>query len=171
MVGSLWLSHIIHYFWPPPQGQMKLTITSQGLGFQDTTLPNVAIIQAFYSWVSVVSIKALFASDASKDDCKISVAAIDVSTGNSIAGLIPHVNSIISAEANALPLALTSFPTHDPDIYISSDSLSVLNTLKNWSFKSPIIILHIIQNIQKLNDKGHVIHLIWCPGHRGIPSQ
>ena len=110
---------------------MKLTIISHGLGFQDTTLPNVAIIQAFYSWVSAVSPKALFTSDASKDDCKTSIAAIDVSTGNSVAGLIPHVNSIFSTEAIALYLSLTSFPVQYPDIYILSDSLSVLNALEN----------------------------------------
>lgn len=69
----------------------------------------------------------------------------------------------------AIQLALTSSPLPHADIFVLSDSLSVLQALDSWTFKSPAIILVLLQTIQHLSDNDHTVHLIWCPGHKGVP--
>ena len=163
------LSYLTRYSWPPVPGSFKFEVTSSGLGFQDTSLPDAAIAQAWHIWVSSIPPCSLLASDASKDDSKTTIAALDVLSGRTAAGLVPYSNSIFSAEAMAIYLALTTFPMHHPDIYILTDSLSVLKALEAWSFKSPVIILQLLQVIHSHASKDRRIHFIWCPGHRGIP--
>ena len=163
------LTQILRYHWPPPPCSLHLRIVTNSLPFQDTSLPNTAIVHSWYLWLASSPSGTIFATDASKDAGKTAIAAVDVRHNTAIASLIPHSNSVFTAEALAINLALSSLPITSPDITVFSDSLSVLSALENWSFKSPAVILLLVHTIHRLNRGGHSIQLIWCPGHRGIP--
>ena len=75
---------------------------------------------------------------------------MDVKSGYYIAGLVPQINSVFSAEAWAIYIALTTLSHNHPEVYILSDSLSVLSALRNWSFRSPALILLLIKAIHDL---------------------
>lgn len=124
------LQHIPPYCWPPPPGCLQLTIISEGLAFQDTTLPDVAVSSAWWNWFSSLPSCSVFATDASKDANKTSIAAIDCRRDSAHAGLVPHQNSVFTAEALAIQLALTRLPMTLNDVYILTDSLSVLKALE-----------------------------------------
>ena len=163
------LTNIIRFSWPPPPESLHFAVIRQGLNFQCTDLPSSAVLQEWSLWVSSLSPCAMFATDASRDSVKSSIAALDVLSGSSLACLTFHVNSIFTAEALAIYLALTSFPITHPEIIIISDSLSVLAALDSWTLKSPAVILLLIQEIYRHNCQGRFVRFIWCPGHRGIP--
>ena len=149
LVGSP-LPHLVQYCWPPQPSQLQFSVLDKGIPFQNTSLANTAIWQAWKHWSNALPDCTLLATDASKDACKTSAAALDVKSGYYIAGLVPQINSVFSAEAWAIYIALTTLSHNHPEVYILSDSLSVLSALRNWSFRSPALILLLIKAIHDL---------------------
>ena len=80
---------------------------------------------------------------------------------------LPNDTSIFSAEACAINMALDVISeSRNNKLIIFSDSLSVLESLKNRKFDHPLIIriLCKLKNLSNNND----IQIYWVPSHTGI---
>ena len=152
------LQHTLQFHWPRPPGRLKLLITTQSLAFQNISLQNVVVSSASWHWFSSLFHCSVFGIDASKDGNKTSIAAIVYR--NNISCAVPRLKSVFPAEASAIQMAFTYLPLEHRDIYILTDSLSVLKGLKVWSFKSPHIILCLISSFQRLSDDCHHVYLV-----------
>ena len=95
---------MLRYTWPPLPSSLKLTITTHGIPFQDTSLPESAIVQSWNQWLSDLDLGCLIATDTSKDAGKTTVAAVDALSTCVSTALIPHISSVFSAEALAIHL-------------------------------------------------------------------
>ena len=152
---------------PPLPNSLNFDIILKGLYFQDPSLPSSAIVPAWLCWYSSLSgcfLKRMFLK------IKTAIAAALYHTPHASASLVPHINSVFTAEPLAIHLALTSLPTPHKNIIIISDSLSTPRALKNWSMKSPKVILLLLSDIYRITQRRHSISLVWCPGYKGPPT-
>ena len=104
-------------------------------------------------------------TDGSKVD-KITGCAT-IRKGKSFKKHLPNDTSIFSAEACAINMALNLISeSRNYKFIIFSDSLSVLESLKNRKFDHPLIrrILYKLKNLSNDND----IQICWVPSHTGI---
>ena len=152
-----------------PLNSLHFDTILEGLSFQDPSLPNCAIIPALFCWYSSLSDCSLIGMDASKDNSKTAIAAVLYHSPHSAACLVPHINSVFTAEALTIHLALIILPTPHKNIIILSGIVSTLHALKNWSMNSPKVFLLLLSDIYCVTQSGHSITLIWCVGHKGIP--
>lgn len=115
---------------------------------------------------SINSKPSIIATDASKSSNLTSIAG--TSTHKKFVHRINNINSIFSAEALAISIALDELLTHDRPAYVFTDSKSVLSALVNVNLKSPRIILSLHN---KLVNAAHFnpLYLVWVPAHKGIP--
>ncbi|GFW59828.1 RNase H domain-containing protein [Trichonephila clavipes] len=105
--------------------------------FQDKNIPIPAISVLFDETVEREFQKFfIIATDASKNDQITSIAGI--SKKSSFAYRINHYNSIFSAETLAICQALDDLVESNVNLFVLSDSLSVLSALQNFSIKSTI---------------------------------
>ncbi|GBL66439.1 hypothetical protein AVEN_25515-1 [Araneus ventricosus] len=107
--------------------------------------------------------------DASKSHIYTSLAG--TSNLRSFSFRIHPINSIFTAEALAICQAIDDLSVPDSDLLILTDSLSVLQALKNLSIKSPKIILRLAHKIlmrAKFNLKK--LHLFGLRGIQVLPG-
>ena len=154
---------------PPPLNSLHFDTILEGLSFQDPSLLSCAVIPAWLYWYSSLSSCFIIGTDASKDNSKTAIAAVLSHIPHAATCLVPHINSLFTAEALAIHLALTILPTSHKSIIILSNCLSTFRALKNWSMKYPKVILLLLSDIYRVTQRGHSITLVWCPGYKGIP--
>merc|ERR1711955_138180 len=108
----------------------------------------------------------IYGSDGSKKDERSAAAA--VCPGITFTNRLPGGSSIFSAETRAIQLALSyiNLTFHDKFI-ILTDSLSVLQTMKNKDWSNPVISQTLIQ-LNSLTNKNKRIIFFWIPSHIGI---
>ena len=79
---------------------------------------------------------------------------------------LPNDTSVFSAEACAINMALDFISeSRNNQFIIFSDSLSVLESLKNWKFDHPLII-RIICKLKNLSNDNY-IQICWVPSQTG----
>ena len=79
-------------------------------------------------------------------------------------------NTIFSAEAMAITLALDYYQYMDPvqhDVVVYSDSLSCLQLIESEDTENPLI-CNIMNLLWALSDKGTHVRFCWLPSHCGI---
>lgn len=110
----------------------------------------------------------IIATDASKKDNKMGIAAYDYRSNISFVSQINSINSVFTGEGLAIWLALQKFCSFD-HIYIFSDSMSVLKALHSYKSSSSLIV-HFLRNlIGKVQSCVRSISFIWIPAHTGLP--
>ena len=105
-------------------------------------------------------------TDGSKRDERSAAAA--VCPGITFTNRLPEGSSIFSAETRAIQLALNfiDLTFHDKFI-ILTDSLSVLQSMKNKDWSNPLISQTLIQLNSLINRNKRII-FFWIPSHIGI---
>lgn len=138
--------------------------------FQDRSNPQSEFPSLFAECLySSFNNYVILATDASKDDNKVAVAAVSVTYGLEVAMLCPLQTSVFTAEAIALVVALDQFARSHQNIVVCSDSLSVLKALQRVNRKSSSIINRLYQVISQVCESCNSLVLLWTPGHVGIP--
>ena len=102
------LLNILRFTWPPSPCCLTLSIHTHDFDFQDPSLPDTVLVTAWRHWFCTLPRCSVFISDASKDNFKTSIAALDIHTNPSVAGLVPHSYTVFTTEVLAIYLALTS---------------------------------------------------------------
>ena len=104
-------------------------------------------------------------TDGSKDGIKVGCASVsDLHTSKL---RLPDNSSIFSAESKAIDLALNFISTHSGNKYIIfSDSLSVLQSLKNKKLSNPLT-QNLLLKLDRLSNTNEII-FCWLPSHVGI---
>lgn len=136
---------------------------------------NSNITESFIHILSNLKTEATFFTDGSKSTSeeKVGLAVFSPELNIEFKERINNYCTIYEAEALAISRALDFLiDSNVKTSVIFSDSLSVLNNLKN-----PIIsrrthpwILHIINSLHNGHKKGLDIRIVWIPSHRGIPG-
>ena len=104
-------------------------------------------------------------TDGSKNDSKVGCASVSKFHKSKVR--LPDNSSIFTAEVVAIDLALRFIASSTRrDFIIFSDSLSVLQSIKNKNFSNPLI-QQILINHHKLLDSKNII-FCWLPSHVGI---
>ena len=111
-------------------------------------------VAAWRYWFWTLPRCSAFASDAFKINLKTSIPATGVHTNTSVANLVPYANTVFTAEALAIHLALMSLLVTHSHILILTDRLSVLRVTEAWSFKSTKTIFQLLNTIYNLNKSG-----------------
>ena len=106
-------------------------------------------------------------TDGSKDNNQVGCSVVSGIHTSKLR--LPDNSSIFSAEVKAIDLALKFIDTVDNSKFIIfSDSLSVLQSLKNRNIRNPLI----AKVLQKHDDlvPPKLIVYCWIPSHIGIPG-
>ena len=109
----------------------------------------------------------IIATDASKSAHITSIAAC--SETSHLVYRVHNINSVFTAEALAICLALDELVSHSIPLLILTDSLSVITALVHLSLSSPKVIIWLFNKLQSTNHLVPSIKIVWVPGHRGIP--
>ena len=108
---------------------------------------------------------AIFAAGSKKD---LNTAAAAVCPGITLTNCLPDGSSIFSAEARAIYLGLSHIQLSFRNKFIIlSDSLSVLEAIKNRKWKNPLISQILIYYDSLVSNRKEII-FFWIPGHIGI---
>ena len=140
---------LIQGFWPAGSIADLVDIIDDHLPFQTKQLPSTTIQHYFSDHLSLhYSGYQVIATDASKDENKTSIAAINVTSHSSKAYIVHHLNSVFTAEVLALDLGIQSF-VHSGNYLILTDSKSSLAALKSINHKSLTSIFHSYQILRQ----------------------
>lgn len=105
--------HLIHYRPTIVQkiiDNNKIKIHLQDLPFQDNNLPDQIINQLFQPFkINLRQDTIIISTDASKDQDRTKIAAVNIFSGDIVSGQIHYGNSVLTAEALAIYMAIKSF--------------------------------------------------------------
>lgn len=110
----------------------------------------------------------VIATDASKSKENCAVAIINFRTQTKLSGTIHQINSIFSGEAIAIIIAIEKYAKRQEELYIFTDSLSVLSALKSGQERKSTVIERLSWAIEKSSQICNQINLIWIPGHSNL---
>jgi len=110
--------------------------------------------------------KVIIATDGAKGENYTTIAIWNSTLREKIAGRIPNENSIFSAEAIAIWLAISRWSNVNTETILLTDSKSVLQAMRHANPKSPTIIKRILKECE-INNKPKIT-FIWTPSHCGI---
>ena len=146
-------------------------ILIDALPFQQPGLPPQAICNLFEEYKATHwHDHLILATDASLHNNSMGISVVIPSSGISLSGSIPNINSVFTGEALAIDLALTRIRNLPPKIVILTDSMSNLMALQNLSFKSPRTTSYLSYTIQRSTAGLSSCSLVWVPAHVGIPE-
>lgn len=103
-------------------------------------------------------------TDASKNDKRVAIAAVDTKNNWQFAALCPSQNSIFTAEAMAIMLAIDIFLLRKDNFVIFTDNLPVVTCLRKVTPKSPTIISHLYHRLINACKIVDSIVILWIPG-------
>lgn len=158
-------------FTPPALTPYKnIFFHTSDLPFQKTNIPE-EIVFLFEEFIAPYRRDYfVIATDASKTESYTAAAGIDFKRNERVLKELPKVNSIFTAEAIALFLAIKTFVKEkDQGRYIFlTDSKSILMALMNITYRSPSVILQIQRALQEASSRACSISFVWTPSHVGI---
>lgn len=148
----------------------RYEIHIDNLPFQRKIMDNKLTVSIFNDYVyNEWHDSILIATDASKLNGNIGIAAVNILTNKSYLAQVDRRNSVFTAEAFAMWLALSKLILTCDRYIILTDSQSVLKSLKNVTWRSPSVSLLLNHTIENILGKIKSLKLIWTPAHIGIP--
>ena len=139
-------------------------------GFEPGTfgLHNFEIVSCFGEYLaSITGMYTVIATDASKSSELTSIAGCSI---HSCFGYrVNSVNSVFTAEASAIGIAIDELVPLNGACAIFTDSLSVLTALRSVNIHCPVVTLWLRGKLHRLASFNTHILLCWVPGHKGIP--
>ena len=116
-------------------------------------------------------------TDGSKSNERVGAAAVinhhfqdGETTCRQLTKRLPDNSTIFAAEATAITLALNYYQHMGPvhyDVVVYSDSMSCLQAIEGEDTENPFI-LHIMNLLWLLSNKGTHVRFCWIPNHCGI---
>lgn len=164
---NICIDNVIQGYWPVGDISDYVKIVVNDHPFQNRSLPPHYIQSAFNEILNLYQNMAIIATDASQDSIKTSIAAVNVTDNTSKAHIVHRLNSVFTAEALAIDMAITKYKNKG-DLIIPTDSKSTLEALININHKSPVVILHLFKTIKAAKKYINNLILMWVPGHCGI---
>jgi ribonuclease HI len=105
-------------------------------------------------------------TDGSKQNDRVGYAT--VMPAGTLSSRLPDEASIFTAETTAIGKALDFIKcSFNSKFIICSDSLSVLQAVKEQNIKNPLI-AELLEHLHLLHEKGKSVKLCWIPSHCGI---
>lgn len=158
---------LIKFYFPKPCAPGSVRFHLSDLPFQSSQVDLRLVAPLFLEFVdSLGGVFDLIGTDASKSVDRTSIAGC--SSSGQFGYLVNSINSIFSAEALAIGLALDELVSLSRSVIICSDSLSVLTALSQVSLRSPKVILWLWFKIRITAMRVPRVVLCWVPGHCGI---